>query len=304
MNLNKVDLNLLVAFDALLEECSVTKAAERLCVGQSAMSATLGRLRQLFGDPLLIRDGRQMVSTPAAESLIGPIRAILDQVSATLAGRNEFDPSRDERTFTIITSDYVTYVLLRPLLTSLSDEAPGIKLHIRPITDDFIDEMRRGRVDLLITAQEVISDPGDLAHEVLFKDRYVCAVDGGHPEIKDKITLEQFQNLPYIASCIGKTPSFVETNLDRRGILRNTEITTTFLMVYFLLKGTNLIGLVHERLGREFEKQVDIRLLEPPFDACEITELMLWPHRQTDEPGHSWLRRRLMALARERFGTD
>lgn len=301
MDLRRVDLNLLVAFDALLEERSVTRAAERLFVGQSAMSATLSRLRVLFNDPILIRQGRQLEPTPIAESLVEPVREILDRVSSTLARRGTFDPAVDSRAFSIIASDYLTYVFLRPLLASLADEAPNVKLHIRPVSDDFVEELRQNKVDLLITAREAFPRHVEFPNEELFTDRYVCAVDADHPQIGEEITLDEFQALPYLATSAGRLPSVAEMELDRLKIRRNVEITTSFTLGFFLLPGTRLVSLVHRRLGREFEKQLNIRLIEPPFELSQITEVMIWTQRNSDDPGHRWLRERLIRLARESF---
>lgn len=301
MDLRRIDLNLLVAFDALLDERSVSRAAERLYVGQSAMSATLARLRILFNDPILIRQGRALVATPVAESLIEPIRDILATVSSTLARCGTFDPGTDSRTFSIIASDYVTFVFLRPLLASLLVEAPNVKLHIRPVDAESMEELRQNKTDLLITAREAFPRHLEFPHAELFTDRYLCAVDADHPVIRDSITLEQFQTLPYLATSAGHSPSVADMQLDRLGISRNPEITTSFTLGFFLLPGTQLVSLVHERLGRGFERQLKIRLLEPPFKLAPITEVMIWSQRNSDDPGHSWLRQRLTELAQERF---
>jgi len=302
VDLRRLDLNLLVAFDALMKERSVTRAAARLYIGQSAMSATLARLRILFDDPILIRQGRQAVSTPVADSLVEPVRRTLELIGGILAKRSSFDPTTDHRTFTINASDYVTFVFLRPLLRSLSEEAPNVKLHIRPVIEDFYQELAHNRVDLLITAREAFNQHVDLPNQELFVDRYVCAVDADHPVVGKSISLEQFQSLPYLATSAGRLPSIAETELDRLGIQRNTEITTSFTLGFFLLIGTRLISLVHERLGMELQKQLKIRLLEPPVPIRRITEIMVWTERNTEDPGHRWLRERLMRLALEKFG--
>ena len=302
MDLRRIDLNLLVAFDVLLEERSVTRAAERLFVGQSAMSATLARLRNLFNDPILIRQGRHLVPTPVAESLVGPIREALALVSATLTRRGGFDPATDHRTFSIFASDYLTFVFLRPLLGALSREAPNVKLQIRPISGDFIDHLRQNQVDLLITAREAFPRHIDFPNQELFSDRYVCAADAHHPEIGERLTLDQFESLPYLATQPGLFPSVAELELDRLGIVRNTEATTGFMLGFFLLPGTRLVSLVPERLGRGFTEHFNVRLLEPHFPPITITEIMIWPQRNTEDPSHRWLRERLLALATELFG--
>lgn len=302
MDLRRVDLNLLVAFDALMDERSVTRAAERLYVGQSAMSATLARIRELFDDPVLIRQGRQLVPTPVAEALAGPVKDILDRTGAMLGARGSFDPASDKRSFNIIASDYLTYVFLRPLLEPLAREAPGVKLFIRPINDTSVEEFRHNKVDLLITAREAFAEHAEFPHDVLFSDRFVCAVCADHPEVGEAISLEQFQSLPYLATSAGKLPGIAEMELDRLGIARNTEITTGFTLGFLLLPGTRLVCMVLERYAQEFREKLGIRTLEPPVDVGGVTEVLVWTQRNSDDPGHRWLRERLQKLAREKFG--
>src|ERR1039458_1525670 len=130
VDLKRVDLNLLVAFDALISERSVTHAARRLSVGQSAMSSTLARLRKLFDDPLLIRHGRGLIATPLAESLAKQVRDVLDQIESILADPTDFDPARAQRTFTIIASDVLSVILLKPLRARLAVDAPGVRVRV------------------------------------------------------------------------------------------------------------------------------------------------------------------------------
>jgi DNA-binding transcriptional LysR family regulator len=299
VDLRRVDLNLLVAFDVLLEERSVTRAAKRLFVGQSSVSATLSRLRRLFHDPILVRHGRQLVATPVAEGLVASIRAALAEIESTLAKRGCFDPTSDHRTFSIVASDYVTLVFLQPLLRFLSTEAPNVRLRILPAFDDFADQLHRSDIDLLIIPREVFGAHTEFAHELLFRDRYVCAVDADHPEVGSKITLEQFCRLPYLATSTGHMPSLAEIQLDKLGIVRQTEITAGFTLAHFLLRGTRLISLVHERLGRILQRELNLRLLEPPITLDPFHELMIWMPRNSDDPGHRWLRQRMHSLALE-----
>jgi DNA-binding transcriptional LysR family regulator len=298
VDLRRVDLNLLVAFDMLMTERSVTKAADRLAVGQSAMSSTLGRLRKLFDDPLLTRDGRGLVATPLAESLAGPVRELLTQVEGVLSLGSAFDPATAERTFSIIANDYLTMTFLQPLIARLSTEAPGIRLHIFPTGDDFTEQLRRHRADLLLIPQEAFEEHEQFHYRVLFLDRYVVAVDQDHPEVGDAVSLEQFSSLPYLATSSGHRRSLAEMQLDFLGVPRNTEITAGFGMAPFLLRGTRLITLVHERLALHIGEAAGIRLLEPPIPRLQpITEIMAWTSRTDGDPGHRWLRQSLLDLA-------
>ncbi|MGW5147209.1 LysR substrate-binding domain-containing protein [Rhodococcus koreensis] len=300
MDLRRVDLNLLVAFDMLMTERSVTRAAQRLSIGQSAMSSTLGRLRKLFGDPIMTRDGRTLVATPLAESLAEPVRELLTDIENVLALRHEFDPATAEHTFSIIANDYLTMTFLQPLIARLSIEAPGIRLRIYPTGDDFADQLRRHRVDLLLMPQEAFEEHTEFHHRTLFHDRFVVAVDKDHPEVGDEITLEQFTSLPYLAASSGHLRSLSEMQLDFLGVPRNTEITAGFGMAPFLLRGTRLITLVHERLARSIRAAAEIRLLEPPIPRLQpITEIMAWTNRTDAVPGHRWFRQTLIDLADE-----
>ena len=130
--LHRLDLNLLLAFDVLIAECNVTRAAERMSIGQPAMSASLMRLRKFFGDPLLVREGRSLVPTSRALGLIEPIREALDTIESTVRISREFDPRTDHRTFTLMASDYVLLLLLSRLLAELEVEAPNIRFTVRP----------------------------------------------------------------------------------------------------------------------------------------------------------------------------
>jgi DNA-binding transcriptional LysR family regulator len=300
MELHQVDLNLLVAFDALLDGRSVTRAADRLCVGQSAMSSTLARLRRLFDDPLLVRQGRALVPTPYAESLVKPVREVLDGVESILARRTEFDPRRDQRSFSVIASDYTMVTFLTPLPARLEVEAPGVRLWVSPPGDDYVERLARGRVDLVIVPREVFTPYREFPHQFLFQDRFVCAVDAANDMVGDTVTLEEFTTLPYLATSCGHEVSPAEAQLDALGIARSTEITAAFGLAPLLLRGTRRIALIHERLAWFLSEQTSLRLVEPPMPLQPIHQLMLWADRAEHDPGHQWLRRRIAGFADER----
>ncbi|WP_353509344.1 LysR family transcriptional regulator [Intrasporangium sp.] len=300
MDLRRVDLNLLVAFDLLITEGSVSRAAARMSVGQPAMSAILGRLRKLFGDPLFIREGRGLVATPLTESLAEPVRDLLTHAEAVLSQGSQFDPATANRTFSVIANDYVTMTFLHPLLARLTSEAPGIRLHIFPTGDDFADQLRRNLVDLLIVPREAMEVHADFPHHVLYRDRYLVAVDEDHPDVGDTITAEQFSTLPYLATSSGHLRSLAEMQLDFLGVPRNVEITTAFGVAPFLLKGTRLITLIHERLADQVRETAGLKVMEPPIPRLQpITEIMLWTKRTDGDKAHQWLRQRLLDLAQE-----
>ncbi|MCW2684121.1 MAG: Transcriptional regulator, LysR family [Blastococcus sp.] len=300
MNLHGVDLNLLVALDALLAERNVTRAAERLSIGQPAMSATLNRLRKLFDDPLLSRVGSELVPTPLAETLVRPVHEAISAIQSVLGVRGSFDPLTDHRTFTLVASDYVGLVLLRPLMRQLARAAPRVRLIVRPVTPEFLADLRRDQIDLALVPQELMPDRIALPHEELFRDRYVCAVDADNQEIGDTVTLEQLRRQPHLASSGGLLPALGQRQLGSLGLFPAAEVSTqTSLLAPFLLAGTGMITLVLERLGRQLEHVAGIRLVEPPVPLETITEAMYWHPRRADDPSHRWLREQLLRTAHE-----
>jgi DNA-binding transcriptional LysR family regulator len=299
VNLHGVDLNLLVALDALLAERNVTRAGHRLSLSQPAMSAALSRLRRLLDDPLLVRSGRVLQPTPFAESLADPVRDILSRVELALAHRLRFDPATDTRTFSVVASDYATVILLRPLFESLADQAPNVRVAVAPFSPDFAEDLRQDQADVLIVPKEVAGDKlADFPSVTLFTDRFICAVWRDHPHIGRTITLEQLSEVPYLTYGAGTLSSFVDVQLDDLGITRQVEVTTqSFVIAPFLLRRTRFFAMVQERLAREVAEAAEIRLLEPPVDLMPITEVMFWHPRHTSDPGHQWLRVQLASLA-------
>ena len=170
MSLTGVDLNLLVALDALLAERSVTRAADRLGLSQPGMSNTLARLRRLFGDPLLVREGLILVPTPRAESLRQPIQEALSLIQQALDDRPGFDPARDRATFTVSCSDYSLLMLIGPLVRRLAAAAPGLTIQVLPRASDPVRLLRDGEADLVIEPAEIMPDNA-LASRRLFADR-------------------------------------------------------------------------------------------------------------------------------------
>jgi len=298
MNLKNADLNLLVALDVLLAERNVTKAAERLSLGQPATSATLRRLRHMFHDPLLVRRGRAMELTPLAQALVTPVREILQGIDSLLSVRPEFNPECDERSFSVLASDYVALILLRPLLARFDAIAPNIRVSVLPITLPFHSMLSRGEADLVLFPIEV--DPGMrvFPHRTLFTDRYVCTVWKHHPEVGDEITLGMLSQLPYLSYTHVQFPSSADMQLDEAGIKRRHEVSTgAFVVSPLMQRGTRLVALHLERLARALQQAAEIRILEPPLPLKPITEMMFWHQRSDQDPAHRWLREEVTAMA-------
>jgi DNA-binding transcriptional LysR family regulator len=298
VDLRGVDLNLLLALDALLSERNVTRAAQRLSIGQSAMSAALGRLRRHFDDRLLVPDGRTLLATPVAEALQPLVREAVRAVHRVFDRPHGFDPAADRRSFTVLASDYATLVLLRPLIARLAHEAPLQRINVRPIQMDYIGQVRDGDADLFILPAELADPRVPFPHRHLFTDRYVLVADADNEAIGTTVTREQFSDLPYIAFDAGPHPSFADSQLEALEVTRRVEMTTQSLVIMpLLVVGTPLVALAHERLLHHVASQVALKVVEPPVPLRPLRETLFWHARQTDDPGHLWLREQLAAQA-------
>ena len=298
MGLGGVDLNLLVSLNALLTERNVTRAAERTSVGQPAMSASLARLRTHFGDPLLVREGRHLMPTPLAESLVGPVRDALAAAEIVMGRSRGFDPAHDRRSFTIVASDYVTLVLLRPLLALLARQAPHVQLSVTPVNAGYEDQLRREQADLLILPREIMGEQARFPHVSLFSDRYVLAVDRDNELVGDSADADELAGMTYVAFSGGPLRSAAESQLEDLGIHRRIEVSTQgFVVAPFLLRGTQLATLIHEKLAGLVCSAARLRIVEPLIPLRPIHEVAYWNPRHTDDPAHQWLRERIVELA-------
>jgi len=303
VDLTRVDLNLLVALDALLAERHVTRAGQRLHLSQSATSAALRRLRRVFDDPLLIAHGRELQLTPLARGLAEPVREILTRIEQLTDNNDSLRSGLPGRTFTILSSEYVALVLLRRLLENLFELAPGVRINLEPLPDNFRERLQKDDVDLVIapvhnrTAQGVRHFP----HVVVLRDRYVTAVAQNHPQVGDELTREQFSRLPYLDYVVRRgehAGSLLTSELDAQDIPHTVHASTTsYALLPFLLRDTRMIAFVPALLAAELGDAAGIRVLEPPVQLPELVETMYWhPRRDTTDPAHGWLRRQILAL--------
>lgn len=299
MNLANVDLNLLVALDALLAERNVTRAAARLGMTQPGMSNALGRLRRMFADPLLVRHGRDFSLTPQAEALLDPLAQILNLVRHTLADRVTFDPTKDSRSFTISASDYATLVLVGPLIRHLAVEAPGVTVHVSPRAPEAVQLLRSGEVDFVIEPKELMP-ASEFPGLRLLGDRWSCAVWMDNADVDETMTMEAYLRLPHVIYSIGQSLSLPDRYLRERNIHRRIESSVeSFLLAAFLLKGTSLTTLLPYRARPYLQVASEIRMLEPPLELPEITEWLWWHPKYDRDPGHAWFRARFADVAAE-----
>lgn len=296
----QLDLNLLVALDALLAEGNVTRAAQRLGLSQPAMSHALNRLRALLDDPILVRTPRGMVPTPRAEELAPAIRAALDDIDRALRGRPAFDPSTSTRSFTIAAVDHGELVILPPLLARIAVEAPGIDLLVRPLRLDLIEsELESGAVDL---AFGVLNAGDNFAtfRQRLFHESFVCLVRADHPTVGETLTLDEFVALDHaLVGPRGRRGGFVDTELQKLGLTRRVALMVPhFLVAPMVLAKSDLILTVPERIARAFAAILPLRVVPTPLPLKGFDVSQLWHERQSHDAAHAWLRGLIVEICR------
>lgn len=291
--ISSIDLNLLIALSALLEERNLTRAGEKINMSQPTMSGALARLRRHFEDELLVRDGRQYRLTPLAERLLPDVRDALRQVERTLEVRPGFDPATSTRTFSLAMSDYAVTVLIEPLLRRVHEVAPGVGLELNPIPAD-MQESDRGLLqhDLLI-APTAYRFSGEC--EEIFRDRFVCITDPANPRlVNGTLTLEDLGELPHAAPTFGQRGLLnpAERGLDDLQVPRHVQVTTEgWLPVPFVVAGTDLVAVVPERLARRVAATAGVTVCEPPFGKIELVEAAWWHPTRGGDQALRWLRR-------------
>ncbi len=290
---NGIDLNLLAALGALLEERNLTRAGARLSVSQPAMSGALARLRQHFGDELLVRSGREYVLTPVASRVLPAVQEALRQVERTLCVPPEFDPATSTRQFSIAVCGQ-SLLALSGLPGRVHAAAPRVRIETWPITAAVLDGDRvlLGH-DLLVGPAGVLGAQAGGEHEVIARDRLVYLADPANSRLRDgRLTASDLAALPHAAARAPDTdPAAAATALARLGITPNVVLTTAgWLPLPFLIAGTDLVAAVPERLARRVAAAAGVTVIEPPFGTIEITETAWWHPMRATDPALTWLR--------------
>lgn len=280
---------MLVAFDALYDARSVTRAAERLALTQPTVSGMLTRLRDLFGDPLFVRTQHGVLPTPRADDLSEPIKALLSDAEELIAPA-EFDPTSATVTVSISANDYMQHSVIVPLIRSLRKNAPGIRLAILPAyIAGLTDKLARGAIDLAVTTPEFAGT--DLPRILLYTERYVCVTRKGHPLNGKKLSLEDFCQFDHII--VSPTGGSFEGPADQAladlGARRKVSVSVpSFYVLLETIRADNFLALVPERLLRG--RTSGLKLFEPPITIPDFDVIACWHHRVDKDPAQRWLR--------------
>ena len=299
MNLSSVDLNLLVAFDILIKEQNLSRAADRLGLTQPAMSKRLGRLRSLFGDKLLVRTSKGMKPTARALELIEPIRIALKQIQVTIDGCSEFEPELSSRTFRIATTDLIAITLIPKLMQLIEKRSPDLRLILRTMHQGkVVNGLKTGEIDLAIT---VLPDPPpEIKYQNLFTERYVCLVSEKHPTIQTKLTVRDYLESSHVlVTYTADLHGGVDRLLEAKGLKRKVVLSLPYhLAVPLIVAQTSLITTIAERIALA-SKWSGLQIFPLPFDAIEYQEQILWHCRDDRDPAHLWLRELILEVSKK-----
>lgn len=299
-DLGQIDLNLLVALDALLTERSVTRAAGQVGIGQSAMSGSLARLRKLLGDELLTRvpDGMQL--TPRAVALIEPVRSALRQFQSVVLHEDSFDPATCEQTFTIGLPGSVEAHLVPHLMALIQREAPGIRLTLRALDyGTVLDELDADTLDLALG----IVTHGQTHHKVrpLYQFGYLCLFNPELVGLRAPLSLDDYLRFPHVmTSLTGTDRGVVDEALSAIGRERRLAATTPrFTTVPFHVLAAPVMTTMVDELALSFAEKLGLATSPVPVPIEAFTISMLWHASYDQDPAHRWLREVLVRLGRE-----
>jgi LysR family nod box-dependent transcriptional activator len=297
MHFRGLDLNLLIALDALLTERNVTRAAERIGISQPGMSAALQKLRYHFSDKLLDRVGRRLELTSRARELTSAVKDVLSRIDALANATPVFDPAKASRTFAVAMSTYCADVIGDLLGTYLLKNAPEVSCHIDDLAADSLLELDNGKYDFCITvAQRAILDPtyreGSLLEKHLFTDDFVVVAAKSNKAFKAIETFGDFCELPYVeAGFSNKITSMVEYALLGQPCRPKTRMTVpSFWNALTLVSRSELVSIVPRRLFDRTEKRFGVQSKPLSLPIPVLDETLIWHMRANDDPGNIWFR--------------
>ena len=297
MNWGSFDLNLLIVFDAVMQERSVTRAGSRIGLSQPAMSHALNRLRYMLKDELFVRTPNGMVPTPRAEMLAQPLRNALSEMQLALEPA-AFNPATSDRRFALGLNNYAAVVLAAPLVAAVSAAAPAIQLDLRPSgTLDIIDCLDRGELDLTLGTTD--SPGARFASTPLLDDPFVLVMRRGHPASRRKLSAQAFAALAHLDISSSRVElGFVDRWLAERGFARRVTLRAPYISAAAILVQSDLVATLTRRGAQEFVRNHPLQIREPPYDSPLLRTVMLWHRRLDSHPAHRWLREIIRTVAK------
>jgi DNA-binding transcriptional LysR family regulator len=300
-NLRNFDLNLLLAFDVLMQERNVTRASERMFVTQSAMSHTLHRLRQQLDDPLLVKTPNGMQPTERALALVTPVRNLLLEMDRLLEPPQAFDPATSQRRFTIAATDYMEFLLLPHLTRLIEQAAPGVDIHVKRTESTFpVTQLENGSLDVVLGFASILEPPAQLNYAHLFVDQMACVVREDHPTIDAVPSLQDYLAAAHmLISRTGSQAGLIDEKLAELGLERRINlIVPHFLSAPLIVAETDMILSLPYRLAAQFSKLVALKILPVPLELPNYDLAMIWHPLREKDPAHCWLREQIQTIGR------
>lgn len=287
----KYDLNLLPVFVALMEERSVTRAAERLGITQPALSNALNRLRDMLRDPLFIRERYGMRPTQMAEELAPVIGGMLASIDDVILGQQDFDPARATRLFTVAPNSYVEFVLIPAIVAQLRERASGIKLRLIPFGNDLIETGAMSGTTELVLGR-IIDPPDNMVVQHLMDDGLACVVRADHPDVPDALSQEQYERFKHVNVLPpGRMRVGLFQALEQRGLKREVAVSVThFLAVPEIVAVTDYCATLPSLICHRLARDPRLKVLSTPVDLGTFPVEMAWHVRYRHDPAHRWLR--------------
>lgn len=295
-NIRKVDLNLLLTLSILLDECSVSRCAERLNLTQPTVSNMLARLRDVFADPLFSRTRHGLIPTSRALALEPELKSILGSVESLLAPAT-FDPSTSEATVTLSANDYMQFVLLAPALLAMAEEAPRLRFAVRQAeVAELVDMMDRGLIDIAVTIPDFSDDR--LREQHLYHEEYVVVMRKSHPLRTKTISMDAFLKYPQaiVSPTAGHFHGPTDQALAKLGLQRHVAISvSSFFSLIEVVEHSDHLALIPKRLYHKYRDR--LRMAQPPLEVPGFETIAVWHTRNHADPVREWVVKKLRQIA-------
>ena len=310
LKLSQFDLNLLLALDALLTERHVTRAAAKLFVTQQAASSALQRLREHFGDPLLVRHSRNLELTPQAEALVEPVRNALLAAQAALDAKPVFDPATATGTIRIAMSDYGVFVVMPVLMRELARRAPGLHCQLGALPQDGFGPLELGNLDFMLSARDLKlygehRPTLQIKSKKVFWDDFVCVADPDFVDLGGGLSKADYRKARHNAVSLGPgIKTLVEWGWSAASLdLNVVAVAPSFSAQIFMLPGTPIIATAQRRLAESLAPRLNLQIVECPLALPKLQERLMWHTRSDQSPAMIWVLKLFDEIARE-LGAD
>lgn len=298
--MENIDIRMLAVIEEIYRTKSISKAAEKLDLGQPAVSMTLAKFRRHYDDQLFVRTTRGMEPTPLAQDIIGPIRLILTTLTLALQHRASFDPLTSDRTFSICMTDVGQRVMMPKLLAHLRKVAPAVSIDLSYVSENTLRDLESGQVDIALGFLAV--QEAGIYQRALFSEEFVCLVSSTHPRLTgNTLTLAQFEAESHlVVATQGSGHNIVDKTLAEHGIKRRIGLRIpNFLGVVSNIVGTEFLAIVPRRFGQTVAVNNDMKLMALPFPSPPYRVMQHWHERYANDPGNTWMREMIFQLFSE-----